>query len=619
MAKPDLREVKLWTPDIGSEERDDGSILVWRNDPLGPYPDKITERLVHWAEVAPDRPWMAERGDDGDWVRISYGEALEKVRSVAQKLIDFGLSEDRPVAILSDKSLDHALLALAAQHVGIPSAAISTAYSLVSTDYEKLRDIAAKITPGLVFAADGEQYAAAIEAAFPAETPVVVSRNKVPGRKSDQFETLVRTQPTDAVDRAHADVTPDTVAKFLFTSGTTGSPKAVIQTHRMLCSNQEMIADCYAFMREEPPIIVDWAPWNHTASGNKVFNLVLYNGGTYYIDAGKPAPNKIGETIHNLRDISPTWYFNVPAGYEMLVDAMETDEALRKSFFADLKMIMYAGAGMAQHTWDRLDELAVKTIGRRVLLATGLGSTETAPFALKCTEEQSRPGNVGIPSQGVTLKLVPDEEKLEARLKGPNITPGYWRDPELTAAAFDEEGFYKLGDALKFAEPGRPEKGFFFDGRLAENFKLETGTWVAVGALRAKLVNEMDGYVRDAVIAGENQPALGALLLPYIPKMRSLVPEEAELRDHQIVGHEKVRAKIAELLAAHAAAATGSATRVTRAVIMEEEPSLDRGEVTDKGSINQRAVLRHRDHLVDLLFSDDEERVIRARKKEPAA
>jgi len=366
-------------------------------------------------------------------------------------------------------------------------------------------------------------------------------------------------------------------------------------------------------------VVVDWAPWNHTAAGNKVFNLVLYNGGTYYIDGGKPSPKLIGETIRNLREIAPTWYFNVPAGYEMLVDAMERDPALRENFFSRLKLMMYAGAGMAQHTWDRLNQLAVETIGHRVLLATGLGSTETGPFALKCTEEQERAGNVGIPAQGVILKLVPDQDKLEARLKGPNITPGYWRDPKQTAAAFDEEGFYKLGDALRFAEPGHPEKGFFFDGRLAENFKLETGTWVAVGALRAKLVNELDGLARDAVIAGENQHELGALLLPFMPKLRSLVADEADLSDPEILAHPAVRERLAALLAEHAEKATGSATRVKRAILIEEEPSLDRGEITDKGSINQRAMLRNRGDLVAALYSDDDPRVIRAGKKEKAA
>jgi len=619
MARPGLRDVKLWSPHIEWTERDDGSILVWRTDPLRPHPDKMNERLVHWAETDPDRTWMAERGDDGAWVRVSYGECLARVRAIGQKLLDLGLSVERPLLILSENSIDHALMALGAQHVGIASAAISSAYSLVSTDHGKLREIVERMTPGMIFVADGLRFERAIAATVDPPVPVAVSRDPIPGRDCLMLADILATVPTAAVDRAFDAVGPDTIAKFLFTSGTTGSPKAVIQTQRMLTSNQEMVADCYAYMRDEPPIVVDWAPWNHTAAGNKVFNLTIYNGGTYFIDGGKPSPKMIGETIRNLREISPTWYFNVPAGYEMLVDAMERDEALRTRFFANLKLMMYAGAGMAQHTWNRLQQLAVETIGHRVLLATGLGATETGPFALKCSEEQERAGNVGIPAQGVILKLVPDQDKLEARLKGPNITPGYWRDPEHTAEAFDEEGFYKLGDALRFAVPGHPEKGFFFDGRLAENFKLETGTWVAVGALRATLVNDLDGLVRDAVIAGEDQRELGALLLPFLPKLRSLVPNADRLPDREVLAHPAVRARIADLLALHAERATGSATRVRRAILMEKDPSLDRGEITDKGSLNQRAVLRNRGALVAALFTDDDLRVIRAHRQEPAA
>jgi len=619
MAEPGLRDVKLWSPTIEWTERDDGTILVWRADPLQPHPDTITDRLLHWAGTDPDRTWMAERQDGGDWRRVSYGEALRSVRAIGQFCLERDLSVERPVLILSENGIAHALMALGAQHVGIASAAISSAYSLVSDDHSKLRDIVDRMTPGLIFAADGARFARAIDAVVPDDVPVVVERNPVPGRPCIGFDAVVATEATEAVDRAHTAVTPDTVAKFLFTSGTTGSPKAVIQTHRMLTSNQEMVADCYAYMRDEPPVVVDWAPWNHTAAGNKVFNLVLYNGGTYYIDGGKPTPKLIGETIRNLREIAPTWYFNVPAGYEMLVEAMQRDDALRQTFFSRLKLMMYAGAGMAQHTWDRLNELAVETIGHRVLLATGLGSTETGPFALKCTEEQERAGNVGIPAQGVTLKLVPDQDKLEARLKGPNITPGYWRDPKQTAAAFDAEGFYRLGDALRFAVPRHPEKGFFFDGRLAENFKLETGTWVAVGALRATLVNDLDGLARDAVIAGENRHELGALLLPFMPKLRTLVPNEADLCDAEILAHPAVRARLADLLAAHAEKATGSATRVKRVILLQDEPSLDRGEITDKGSINQRAMLRQRADLAEALYADDDPRVVRAARREPPA
>jgi feruloyl-CoA synthase len=406
------------------------------------------------------------------------------------------------------------------------------------------------------------------------------------------------------VDKAFDAVGPDTVAKFLFTSGTTGSPKAVIQTQRMLCSNQEMVTDCYSYFRDEPPVLVDWAPWNHTASGNKVFNIAIYNGGTYYIDRGKPSPALMAQTIANLKEISPTWYFNVPAGYEMLIQAMREDEGLRKTFFKDLKLLMYAGAGMAQHTWDALIELSEMTIGEQVPLGTGIGSTETAPFAIFCTEPQEKPGNIGVPGQGVTMKLVPIDDKYELRLKGPNVTPGYWRNEKLTKEAFDEEGFYRIGDAVKFAVPGDPRQGFYFDGRTAENFKLQTGTWVAVGVLRAQLVNQFGGLIRDAVITGENRAELGALVVPFMPALRELIGGDAALSDEAVVAHPKVRAAIIERLKEHQRQSSGSATRVMRMMLMTQPLRFEKGEVTDKGSINQRAVLAHRGDLVEELYAD---------------
>jgi feruloyl-CoA synthase len=604
MPRAGLRPVQLWSPKVEMENRADGTILVRRLDRLGPYPDRITDRLVHWAETTPERTWMAERTLDGRWRRVSYAEALGTVWRVAQAVLDHGLSADRPLMILSGNGIEHALMALGAQYAGVPSAAVSTAYSQRSQDFAKLRDIVRQLTPGMVFASDGADFGKAIDAVVPRGVPIVSVRNLV-GGNAIAFDDLIALGLSDTVDRAHAAVGPDTVAKFLFTSGTTGSPKAVIQTQRMLCANQEMVANCYAFVRDEPPVLVDWAPWSHTASGNKVFNFAIYNGGTYHVDGGTPSPAGIGETIRNLKEVSPTWYFNVPAGYELLVDAMERDAGLRENFFRDLKLMMYAGAGMAQHTWRRLQELAVETVGARILLATGLGSTETAPFALFCTEEQDTPGNVGIPAPGVTLKLAPVGDKLEARLKGPNITPGYWRDPELTEAAFDEEGFYRLGDALRFAVLGDPAKGFLFDGRLAENFKLRTGTWVAVGALRAQLVNQFGGLVRDVVIAGEDREELGALLLPFMPALREIAPDGTCLDDDALLAHPAVRERLKERLREHAAAASGSASRVVRALVMERQPSIDKGEITDKGSLNQRAMLRHNVDLVDTLYSGD--------------
>lgn len=607
MTERHKRDIKLWSPQLEWQERTDGSILIWRSDALGPYPDSMTERFGHWAGTAPDRIWMAERDEAGGWSRLAYGEAMARIRAIAQFCLDLGLSAERPLIILSDNSIGHALMALGAQHAGIPSAAISPAYATASTDFDKLRDIVGQITPGLIFAEDAAPFHAAIAAAFPTDVPVVCLRNPPKDRPSHRLPDLFAVDPGPSVDAAHAAVGPDTVAKFLFTSGTTGSPKAVIQTQRMLCSNQEMIADCYAFLREDPPTIVDWAPWNHTASGNKVFNMAIYHGGTFYIDKGRPTPQGMRETIANLREISPTWYFNVPAGYEMLVHAMREDQTLRDTFFRDLKMLMYAGAGMAQHTWDALEDLSRQASGEPVHIGTGLGSTETAPFSLYCTEPQDRPGNIGIPAQGITLKLVPIEEKYELRLKGPNVTPGYWRSPQLTAAAFDEEGFYMIGDAVKFAVDRDPRHGFFFDGRTAENFKLQTGTWVAVGKLRAQLVDQFGGLIRDAVITGADREELGALVVPFYPALRKLVAGGENLSDADILQRPEVRAALGEKLGGHARSASGSAARVMRILPLRDPPRFERGEITDKGSINQRAMLSHRADLVAALYdgSDD--------------
>ena len=606
MTKAKLRPVKLWQPDIAWEESDDGTILVRQTAPLGDYPDKITDRLDHWADVAPDRLWMVERGvGEAEWTGLTYAEARAQVRSIGQALLDLGLSTDRPLVILSGNSVAHALMALGAQYVGVPSAAIAPAYSLVSTDHGKLKGVRDQITPGAVFVDEFAPFEPAIANVFPELTIIAKTGNEW------SWSSLVNTPVTDAVDVANAAVTPDTVAKFLFTSGTTGSPKAVIQTQRMLCANIEQVTDCYAYLRDEPPIVLDWAPWNHVAAGNLMFNIVLHNGGTFHIDAGRPTKDMIGETIRNLRDVSTNWYFNVPAGFEMILHEMERDPTFADAFFRDMKLMYYAGAAMAQHTWDDLKAMAVRTTGEEILLATGLGATEAAPFVLFQTEPQTSPGNIGIPAKDITIKLVPNEGKLEVRVKGPNVTPGYWRNEKLTAEAFDDEGFYMLGDALRFAAPGDPSKGFFFDGRVAENFKLQTGTWVSVGAVRAKLTDALGGLARDVVLTGDGEEKLGALLVPFRPAIASLVPGGAEMSDADLFTHPALRDAVSERLAAYNAKATGSSMRVPIAMVLVEPLDLDKGEVTDKGSVNQRAVLRERADLVARLYEEGPE-VIRS-------
>jgi feruloyl-CoA synthase len=584
-------------------------VLVWQDEPLGPYSRTMTERFMEWAAADPDRVWMAERGADGAWRHTTYGEGASKIRSIGSAIVSAGLSPERPLLILSGNSVAHALMALGAQHVGVPSAALAPAYALTGGDYAKLRDVAAQLTPGMIFADDAERFAPAIEAVFGEDIPVVSITGHVPGRTVLSFDALCSTVHSMEMEVAYRAVTGDSVAKFLFTSGTTGTPKAVIQTHGMLCANQQMVLQCYAFMGETPPVVVDWAPWNHTASGNKVFNLVIYNGGTFYIDDGRPAPALIGKTIRNLREISPTWYFNVPLGYQMLLDAMETDDALRETFFKRLQMLMYAGAGMSQPIWDRIMQVADEMVPGGVLLCTGFGSTETGPFALMCTERQDRCGNLGLPAHGVIFKLAPQGDKLEGRVKSPSVTPGYWRNPELSAEAFDEEGYYRFGDAFRFVEKGRPEAGFYFDGRLAENFKLASGTWVAVGPLRARLTDELKGLATDVVIAGEGHTELGALVLPDWSALRAMAGN-ASLDGEALLNHPKVRRAAADMLEAHAACASGSASRVVRMIFLDVPLSFDKGEVTDKGSVNQRAVLRHRVDMVASLWSDDDPRVI---------
>jgi feruloyl-CoA synthase len=485
----------------------------------------------------------------------------------------------------------------------VPYAPISPAYSLMSSDFGKLRAIFDLLTPGLVFANDGQAFARAIDTVVPTDVEVVVARNAPAHRKATLFADLIGAEDSAGVGAAHATVTPDTIAKFLFTSGSTGTPKGVINTHRMLCSNQAMLAAGFPFLGDEPPVVLDWLPWSHTFGGNHNFNMMLTNGGSLYIDDGNPTPPGVPKTARNLREVAPTIYFNVPKGYEALIPHLRADDTLRKNFFSRLKVLFYAGAALNQVTRDELTELAVDTTGERIIFLSSLGSTETAPAALACTWDFDKSGNIGLPCRGVELKLVPNEGKLEARLRGPHITPGYWRQEDLTRDAFDEEGFYKIGDALKFADPSDPLKGLLFDGRIAEDFKLSSGTWVSVGPLRARFVDFFTPYVRDVVFAGPNQDDVTALVFPDIEACRKLTGFGPEAQPAQIVADETVRKTFAERLTRLAADSPGSSTRVMRALLMAEPPSMDKGEMTDKGSINQRAVLKNRATLVEELYA----------------
>jgi feruloyl-CoA synthase len=600
-----MRPVRLGEAGMILDKRADGSIYAHSPIPLGAYPERLTDRLEHWARQAPDRVFLAQRIVGGDWRRVTYAEALDLIRRIGAALLSRGVSPERPIAILSDNGIEHALLGLAAMHVGVPYAPISAAYSLMSSDFAKLRYMLEKLTPGLVFAADARAYSRAIAAAAPRDAEIVIADGELEGRRATHFAELKSTEATEALDRANAATSPDSVGKILFTSGSTGMPKGVINTQRMLCSNQEMIADHLAFLRDEPPVLLDWLPWSHTFGGNHNMGLVIYNGGSLYIDEGKPLPNLIERTVRNLREIAPTVYYNVPRGFEALLPYFRADKALRDLFFSRLKLMFYAGAGLSQHVWDALDELALATCGERIAMITGLGSTETAPAALFTTLEASHSGAVGLPLPGVELKLAPIGDRLEGRVRGPSITPGYWRDEAATRKAFDDEGYYCFGDALRFLDPQDESKGFQFDGRIAENFKLATGTWVLVGALRAAFLSAFAPYVKDVVIAGHDRDEVCALVFPEVETCRGLCGElAAGSQVGAVLRHEAVRARFAERLRDFARAAKGSSTRIERLILLEAPPSIDANEITDKGSINQRAVLARRAAEVEALYAE---------------
>ncbi len=598
-----LRAISFCDPAVSIERRADGTIYLRPKTALGDYPARLTDRLLHWAEAAPNRIFMAERDPGGGWRQITYAELLASSRHIASSLLARDLSAERPVLILSGNSIDHALVAFGALYAGIPFCPVSPAYSLVSKDYGKLSYLMKLLTPGLVFADDAEKFADALEANVPAGTEIAASFGALRSRDVTMLADLMASPLHPGLDAAHRAIGPERIAKFLLTSGSTGNPKAVINTQRMICANQVMIRETMAFLKDEPPVIVDWLPWNHTFGGNHNIGLTLYNGGSMYLDAGKPMPGGIEETVRNLREISPTVYFNVPKGYEALLPYLRDDAALRAKFFHRLHAMFFSGAALSPFVWNSLDELAVQETGFRVPMLTGLGATETAPFFMSANPATSRSGHVGLPVSGNDAKLVPNNGKLEVRASGPNVTPGYWRQPELTAAAFDEEGFYKFGDAIKPAVPEDFNAGFDFDGRIAEDFKLASGTWVSVGPLRARFIAACAPLARDVVIAGINRDEVSALIVLDLDGCR-LVNPTLPLDDLAATASDPlIREAFRQRFARFLATSTGSSTRITRALLLDAPLSIDRGEVTDKGSINQRAVLDHRSHLIDALYS----------------
>jgi feruloyl-CoA synthase len=567
-----------------------GEVLYARSPrPLPAYPVRLTDRLEHWAGAAPDRAFLCRRDASGAWVRLTYGAALPRVRAIAAALVERGLSANRPIVILSGNSIEHGLLALAAMYCGVPYAPIAPSYSLLARQYTTLTKIFEAMQPGLVFADDVERFRPALESVCPSGVEVV-SCAASDAMGATPFDALEGT-PNGALGRAHASVDADTLAKILYTSGSTGTPKGVINTQRMLCANQEMIRTVMALLAEEPPILCDWLPWNHTFGGNHNFGLVLYNGGTLYMDDGKPTPEGFQTTLANLREIATTAYFNVPRGYDLLVPVLRADAEFRTHFFSRVKMLFCAAAALRQEIAEALERAALETRGERIPFVTGLGATESAPFALCAGDSAFTGGRIGVPAPGVELKLAPVSGKYEGRLRGPNITPGYWRDPQLTRAAFDEEGFYCLGDALGFADPDDPAKGFVFEGRLSEDFKLSTGTWVRVGPLRAALLAHLGDLVFDVVIGGHDRDYVAALIFPNRVRCQGMTLAELG----QLVGR---------MLAEFAETHPGTSTAVRRAVILDDPPAIDAQELTEKGSVNQKAVLRNRAAVVERLFAE---------------
>jgi feruloyl-CoA synthase len=601
---PEFVPVSFLPARVAVERRSDGGLILRSPEPLGAYARCLGEHLEHWARARPDQIYLAQRAGE-TWRTLTFAQACQQVRALASALLQRELSAERPLAILSENSLEHALLALAAMHAGIPYVPVSAAYSLLSRDHQKLRAVFALLTPGLVFADDAARYAAALSALREFDFELIVALNaEAVERASQTFASLLAGENTEQVNRAFAAITPDTMAKFLLTSGSTGEPKAVINTQRMLCSNQQTLRQAWPFLQEEPPVLVDWLPWNHTAGGNNNFGVALVNGGTLYLDDGKPAPGLIEKTVRNLREIAPTLYYGVPRSYEALLPYLENDAALRDNFFSGLKVMQYAGAALPAHLWERLERVSVLATGRRVRMTSGWGATETAPQVTLVHFTPLRSSVIGLPTPGAELKMVPlpNSDKYELRVRGPNVTPGYWRRAELTAAAFDGEGFYRIGDAGRFADADDPAQGIEFAGRLAEEFKLTSGTWVQTGALRVKALEALAPVAQDIVIAGHDRDEIGFLIFPSLAGCRSLC--DKQVADDELLADARVREVVRAGLQRLKAQGGGSSTYATRALLLTEPPQIDAGEITDKGYVNQSAVLERRAEWVARLYGD---------------
>lgn len=601
-------------PSVQQEVREDGTQWLRSGIPFDEnYARCVGDWLEHWAKLTPDQLFLAQRDASGEWQKLSYSQVRERVIALATWLLKQNLSAERPVVILSDNSLEHAILMLAAMHIGVPSCAISQGYSLLSQDHAKLKENIKIMNPGVIYADPLDHFVPALNHIAELHEGVVLAggNSAVLPEAAIRFADALAETDEAAVMAAFEQVTPDTIAKFLFTSGSTGVPKAVINTQRMLCSNQQAKAQAWPFLTTEKPILVDWLPWSHTFGSNHNFNMVLSHGGSLYLDEGKPVPGLLTKTVKNLREISPTVYFSVPRAYDMLIPLLREDLALRENFFRKLRYIFYAGAALPQHLWTAMQELAATIPNCQTMLVSSWGSTETAPMATDCHFQAERSGVIGIPVPGTILKLVPNAGKLEVRVKGPNVFPGYWKNPEATAKAFDADGFYRIGDAMKFVDPSRPELGLLFDGRVSEDFKLLTGTWVHVGAIRVAGIDALKPVAQDIVVTGHDRNTVGFLVFPNLPECRRLCPDlPADAAVEEVLAHPAVRTCVAQGLRTMRANGSGSSMFASNALLMAEPPSAEAGEITDKGYLNQRLVLNRRAHLVNALYAEQPDQTV---------
>ena len=611
MTLPPFRKVNFVETRVDIERRPDGSIVLENPHPMDEPAENVLAPLRQWAREAPDRIWLAKRGRPaagerfGAWQTVTYAQAWDRVQRIAQALIDRGVGPGRPLMILSGNSLEHALMSYGAMLAGAAAVPVSPSYSLISSDYAKLRYCFELIAPAAIFVQDGAQFEPALAALDVERLALIHAENPAPAFHGSSYADLLDTAPGGAVDDAYDALTWDTVAKYLFTSGSTGMPKAVITTHRMMVVNAVMASSLIVRDPDDPPpTLVNWLPWNHVFGGNAVLNNVLTQGGTLHIDGGRPVAGQFGETVQNLREVAPTAYTNVPAAYQMLVAELEADAALAQNFFSRLKSMAYGGAALSQDLAERMQKVAIRTTGERILFTSGYGATETAPTIMNTHWETERMGLLGLPLPGVRIKLVPVGLKMEVRAKGDCITPGYYRNPEKTAAAFDEEGYYRLGDAARFVDEADPAKGLVFDGRVVEDFKLSTGTWVNAGRLRVQAIEAAQGLINDCLVAGLDQPYVGILGFPNFPACRKAAGLPDDMPADEVVRAPGVLERLARGLRAHNADNPGSSTQIHRALLMTEPPSLDAGEITDKGYVNQAVSLARRRALGEKLFAE---------------